>query len=92
MFSLTLTHLRFTVEALTPVRLSGYNAGSQLRGALGNMMQRAYILSDQPISSQSAINAARLGAWKVMPGAGLRLCLIPLRCASGTGVSGGSWR
>jgi hypothetical protein len=34
MFSLTLTHLRFTVEALTPVRLSGYNAGSQLRGAL----------------------------------------------------------
>ena len=31
MFSLTLTHLRFTVEALTPVRLSGYNAGSQLR-------------------------------------------------------------
>jgi len=33
MFSLTLTHLRFTVEALTPVQLSGYNAGSQLHGA-----------------------------------------------------------
>ena len=29
MFPLTFTHLRFTVEALTPVRLSGYNAGSQ---------------------------------------------------------------
>ena len=27
MFSLTLTHLRFTVEALTPIRLGGYEAG-----------------------------------------------------------------
>ncbi len=47
MFSLTLTHLRFTVEALTPVRLSGYNAGSQLRGALGNVMRRAYCAGDR---------------------------------------------
>lgn len=42
MFPLTLLHLRFVVEARTPVRLSGYNAGSQLRGALGNVMRRAY--------------------------------------------------
>ncbi len=48
MFSLTLTHLRFTVEALTPVRLSGYNAGSQLRGALGNVMRRAYCAAYPP--------------------------------------------
>ncbi len=47
MFPLTLTHLRFTVEALTPVRLSGYNAGSQLRGALGNVMRRAYCAGDR---------------------------------------------
>ncbi len=42
MFSLTLTHLRFTVEALTPIRLDGWRAGSNLRGALGNVMRRAY--------------------------------------------------
>lgn len=48
MFSLTLTHLRFTVETLTPVRLSGYNAGSQLRGALGNVMRRAYCAAYPP--------------------------------------------
>ena len=42
MFSLTATHLRFVCEALTPIRLSGYSTGSQLRGALGNVMRRAY--------------------------------------------------
>ena len=42
MFPLTLLHLRFVLEARTLVRLSGYNAGSQLRGALGNVMRRAY--------------------------------------------------
>ena len=59
-YTLSLTHLRFTVEALTPVRLSGYpvvcpagnrrasgNAGSQLRGALGNVMRRAYCSGDR---------------------------------------------
>jgi hypothetical protein len=42
MTTLTLTHLRFTCEAITPVDLPAYRAGSQLRGALGNVMRRAY--------------------------------------------------
>jgi hypothetical protein len=33
---------------------------------------------------QSAINVGRLGAWKLMPGAGLRLCFM-----SGVRVDGG---
>ncbi len=39
---LTLIHLRFTCEALAPIDLAGYRAGSQLRGALGNIMRRSY--------------------------------------------------
>ena len=35
--------------------------------------------SSLPSSSQSAISVGRLGAWKVMPGAGLRLCLRPVK-------------
>lgn len=42
MFTLTALPLRFTCEALTPIRLNGYSAGSNLRGALGNVMRRAY--------------------------------------------------
>ncbi len=51
MFSLTALQLRFTCEAVTPIRLNGYSAGRQmpgtspganLRGALGNVMRRAY--------------------------------------------------
>ena len=43
LFPLTLTHLRFTCEATSQVHLDvgGYRAGSALRGALGNVMQRA---------------------------------------------------
>jgi hypothetical protein len=40
--SLTLIHLRFTCEALTAIDLAGFRAGGQLRGALGNVMRRAY--------------------------------------------------
>jgi len=39
---LTLTHLRFTCQSTTPIELPGYRAGGQLRGALGNIMRRAY--------------------------------------------------
>jgi len=46
MYSLTLTHLRFTVEAVTPVRLGGLEAGMRLRGALGSVMRRAYCAGD----------------------------------------------
>ena len=42
MFSLTALQLRFTCEAVTPLRLNSYSAGSNLRGALGNVMRRAY--------------------------------------------------
>ncbi len=42
MFNLTALQLRFTCEAVTPINLNGYNAGSNLRGALGNVMRRAY--------------------------------------------------
>jgi len=38
MFSLTALQLQFTCEALTPISLNGYNAGSNLRGALGNIL------------------------------------------------------
>jgi hypothetical protein len=34
MFSLTLTHLRFTVEASVPIRLDGYRIRSNQCGAL----------------------------------------------------------
>jgi hypothetical protein len=46
MVSLTLTHLRFTVETLSPLRLGAYEAGMRLRGALGNVMRRAYCAGD----------------------------------------------
>ena len=46
MFTLTALQLRFTCEALTPIRLNGYNAGSNLRGALGQVMTRAYCAGD----------------------------------------------
>ena len=42
MFSLTTTHLRFICEATTPLRLEveNFRAGSNLRGALGQVMTR----------------------------------------------------
>lgn len=45
----TLTPLHFTCEATTPLQLeeSAYRAGSNLRGALGNVMQRAYCAGDR---------------------------------------------
>lgn len=46
MFTLTALHLRFVCEALTPVRLGGERAGSNLRGALGNVMTRANCVGD----------------------------------------------
>ncbi|MBI4788423.1 MAG: CRISPR system precrRNA processing endoribonuclease RAMP protein Cas6 [Chloroflexi bacterium] len=44
MFSLTSTHLRFVCEATTALRLetSTFRAGQNLRGALGQVMTRAY--------------------------------------------------
>src|SRR5581483_10445880 len=44
MFSLTTTHLRFVCEATTPLRLEAdiFRAGSNLRGALGQVMMRSY--------------------------------------------------
>ncbi len=44
MFSLTTTHLRFVCEATTPLRLEAdtFRAGSNLRGALGQVMMRTY--------------------------------------------------
>lgn len=48
MFALTTTHLRFVCEATTPLRLEAENfrAGSNLRGALGNVMLRTYCAGD----------------------------------------------
>jgi hypothetical protein len=48
MFPLTTTHLRFVCEALTPLRLEieTYRAGQNLRGALGQVMARAYCTGD----------------------------------------------
>jgi len=45
----SLTPLRFVCEATTPLRLeeSAYRAGNNLRGALGNVMQRAYCAGDR---------------------------------------------
>jgi hypothetical protein len=45
----TLTPLHFLCEATTPLRLEvhNYRAGSNLRGALGNVMQRAYCAGDR---------------------------------------------
>jgi hypothetical protein len=40
-FPLTFLRLRFTCEAITAIRLDGYRAGSNLRGALLNVMRRA---------------------------------------------------
>jgi hypothetical protein len=48
MFSLTTTHLRFVCEATTPLRLDAdvFRAGSNLRGALGQVMLRSYCAGD----------------------------------------------
>lgn len=59
MIPLTLTHLRFVVEAITPIRLGEYRAGSRLRGALGNVMRRAYCVAYPPHQSRS--NAVMTG-------------------------------
>ncbi len=45
--SLTATPFVFVCEALTPLRLDGYRAGNNLRGALGTVMQRAYCAGDR---------------------------------------------
>ena len=44
----TTTHLRFVCEATTPLKLDGYRAGTNLRGAMGNVMQRAYCAALAP--------------------------------------------
>ncbi len=53
-FSLTTTHLRFVCEATTPLRLEAdtFRAGSNLRGALGQVMLRAYCPHPQPLSQE----------------------------------------
>ena len=43
----TTTHLRFVCEATTPLKLDGYRAGTNLRGAMGIVMQRAYCAGDR---------------------------------------------
>lgn len=50
MFSLTTTHLRFVCEATTPLRLEAdiFRAGSNLRGALGQVMLRSYCAEPHP--------------------------------------------
>lgn len=55
MFDLSALQLRFTCEALTAVRLNGYNAGSNLRGALGNVMRRAYCGHGTPIPNPAPV-------------------------------------
>jgi CRISPR-associated endoribonuclease Cas6 len=49
MFSLATIHLRFTCEATTALRLEvdTYRAGSNLRGALGQVMRRSYCAGDR---------------------------------------------
>ncbi len=48
MFSLTTLHLRFVCQATTPLRLQAdpFRAGSNLRGALGQVMLRSYCAGD----------------------------------------------
>jgi hypothetical protein len=41
-FPLTALHLNFTCEATTPIALAPNKAGAQMRGALSNVMSRAY--------------------------------------------------
>jgi hypothetical protein len=53
MFPLTVTLLRFVCEALTPIRLARYEAGSRLRGALGQVMRRAYCAHVTPTPGPS---------------------------------------
>ncbi|CAG1014449.1 hypothetical protein ANRL4_05216 [Anaerolineae bacterium] len=61
MFNLTALQLRFTSEAITPIRLNGYSAGSQLRGALGNVMRRAYCPEADHFSARNLHLAAGNG-------------------------------
>ena len=88
MFPLTVTHLRFVCEALMPIR----SCVVRRAAAIGSGSTHSARSSASPSSTQSAIRVGRLGARNEMPGAGRRLCLIPLRCASGTVVSGGPCR
>lgn len=48
MFGLTITHLLFECEALMPLRLSGFSAGAQLRGALGGVMRQSFCAATDP--------------------------------------------
>jgi hypothetical protein len=45
-FPLTALHLSFTCEAITPIAFAPHKAGAQLRGAISNVMQRAYCTGD----------------------------------------------
>ena len=55
---LYLARFRFTVETLTPLRLSDYQGGNYLRGALGKMMCRTYCAGDPRDPSQRSARAA----------------------------------
>lgn len=57
MFSLTTTHLRFVCEARTPLRLEAetFRAGSNLRGALGQVMLRSYCAGDARDAQHTAM-------------------------------------
>jgi hypothetical protein len=56
MFTLTITHLRFVCEAVTPLRLEAdtFRAGSNLRGALGQVMTRAYCAGERNAPGHAA--------------------------------------
>lgn len=57
MFPLTTTHLRFECEATSPLRLEAatFRAGSNLRGALGQVMLRAYCAGDANDAAHVAV-------------------------------------
>ncbi len=57
MFPLTATHLRFVCEAMTPLRLEveTFRAGQNLRGALGQVMTRAYCAGDARDAAHAAM-------------------------------------
>lgn len=68
LFPLTLTHLRFTCEATTPLHLDvgGFRAGGALRGALGNVMQRAMCICPPDVRARGERLSECYACWILM--------------------------
>ena len=67
MFNLTALQLQFTCETVTSIQLGGWHTGANLRGALSNVMRRAYCGHGTPTPTPPP--SSRLSTTGAGPGA-----------------------